>query len=140
MLSRLKREVGISLETLQWKRASSRFEGRISWFFSSCGSKIGVLNELQLEPQGPACGSFRNVQSSCEWRGASQDSSIVTAGAEVLNWIEARTPRFLSSANMDLGVPLEFPQGSQASSRVETCKSILLSSWKSNFRLPVVLT
>ena len=45
-LSRLKREAGISLEMLQWKRASSRFEGRISWFFSSCIRKLGVLLEL----------------------------------------------------------------------------------------------
>ena len=30
-LSRLKREGGISLETLQWKGASSCVEGRISW-------------------------------------------------------------------------------------------------------------
>ena len=30
---------------------------------------------------------------------------------------------------MYLGVPLEFPEGSQASSRVETCKSTLLLSW-----------
>ena len=46
MLSRLKREVGISLETLQWKRASTHVDGRISWFFSSCGRKLGVPLEL----------------------------------------------------------------------------------------------
>ena len=33
---------------------------------------------------------------------------------------------------MDLTVALEFPQGSQASSRVDTRKSALLSSWKSS--------
>ena len=54
--------------------------------------------------------------------------------------VEARTSAFLSSADMDLVVPLEFPQGSQASSRVETCKSALLSSWKSSVRLSVRLT
>ena len=41
-LSRLKREIGISLETAQQKRVSSRVEGRISWIFSSCGGKLGV--------------------------------------------------------------------------------------------------
>ena len=41
-LLRLKREAGISLEMLQQKRASSGIEGRISWFFSSCGRKLGV--------------------------------------------------------------------------------------------------
>ena len=39
---RLKKEGGISLEMLQQKRASSGIEGRISWFFSSCGRKLGV--------------------------------------------------------------------------------------------------
>ena len=37
--------------------------------------------------------------------------------------VEARTSGFLSSAYMDLGVPMEFQQGRQASSCVETCKS-----------------
>ena len=33
--------------------------------------------------------------------------------------VDAGTSGFLSSSDMDLGVPLEFPQGSQASSRVQ---------------------
>ena len=53
---------------------------------------------------------------------------------------EAVTSGFLSNADMDVRVPLEIPQGSQASSRVATCKSALLSSWKSSVRLPVKLT
>ena len=40
---------------------------------------------------------------------------------------------------MDLGVPLESPQGSQASSQVETCMSTFLSSYSSSIRLPVAL-
>ena len=48
-LSRLKREGGISLKMLQLKRASSRVDGRISWFFLSCGRKLGVPLKL---PQG----------------------------------------------------------------------------------------
>ena len=42
-LLRLQREGEISHETPQQKRASSRVEGRISWFLSSCGSKLGSL-------------------------------------------------------------------------------------------------
>ena len=54
---------------------------------------------------------------------------------------EAGTSGFLSSADMDLGVPLEFPQESQVLSRVETsCKSAFLSSCKSSVRLPIKLT
>ena len=51
--------------------------------------------------------------------------------------VESRNSGFLSSADMNLGVSPTFPQGSQASSRVETCKSALLSSWKSSVRFPV---
>ena len=54
--------------------------------------------------------------------------------------VEAGNSVFLSYANMDFGVPLGFPQGIQASSHVETCKSALLSNWKSSVRLPVELT
>ena len=71
---------------------------------------------------------LRKVHSPCELRGASLDSSAVMAGVEVLTGVGARNSGFLSSANMDLRVPLEFPQGSQASSRVETCKSAVLST------------
>ena len=45
-LSRLKRGSGISLETPQWKRASSRVEGRISLFLLCYGRKHGVPLEL----------------------------------------------------------------------------------------------
>ena len=41
---------------------------------------------------------------------------------------------------MDLGVALGRAQGSQALSRVEPCKSALLSSRKSSVSLPFVLT
>ena len=54
--------------------------------------------------------------------------------------VEAKTSGFLSHAHMDLGVPLGFPQRSQPSSGVETCRSALLSSWQSSVRLPVGLT
>ena len=52
-ISRLKRGGGISLETVQWKRASSSIEGKISWFFSSCGGKLRVPLELRWGPRGP---------------------------------------------------------------------------------------
>ena len=53
-LSRLKREGGISLEMPQQKTASSRLKGKISWVFSSCGSKLWFPLELRWGPQGPA--------------------------------------------------------------------------------------
>ena len=53
---------------------------------------------------------------------------------------KAATSGFLSSADMDLRVPMEFQQGSQASSNVETCKCAFLSNCNNSFRLPVELT
>ena len=65
---RLKGEGGISLETLQRKRASSRVEGRISWFFSSCSRKLQLSLELQRGPQGPArvASGKSSLHVSCE--------------------------------------------------------------------------
>ena len=77
-LSRLKREGGVSLETLLWKRASSQ--------------------------------------------------------------VEAGTSGFLYSSEMDLRVPMEFQQGTQASSRVETWNSAPLSMFQRGVRLPVEWT
>ena len=67
-LLRLKREGGISFVTPQWKRASSRVEGRISWFFSSCGSKHGVSLELRWRPQRPTrvASGKSSLHVSCE--------------------------------------------------------------------------
>ena len=53
--------------------------------------------------------------------------------------VEAGTSGFLSSAAMDLGVPMELHQGSQATSRVETWNSASLFRCKSVIRLPVDL-
>ena len=44
--------------------------------------------------------------------------------------------RFLSSADMDLGVILESPQGSQSSSRVGACTYTFLPSCRSSVALP----
>ena len=54
--------------------------------------------------------------------------------------VEAGTSGFISSAAVDLGVPMEFQQWSQASSPVETWKSALVSSCNSSVRLSVELT
>ena len=59
---------------------------------------------------------------------------------QLLTGVEAGNSGSFSSANNDLGVPLEFPQGSQASSRVETRKSALPLNWISSVSLSVGLT
>ena len=58
-------------------------------------------------------------------------------GLKTLSGAEAGTEDFLSSADVDLGVLLESPQGSQASCRVWTCTSAFLPS---SVSLPVELT
>ena len=73
-------------------------------------------------------------------RGLSGFIIIQVLGPRSSSGVEAGTSGFLSSADMDLGVPLEFQQGSQASSLVVTWKSAFLLSYKSSFKVPVELT
>ena len=138
-LSRLKREGGISLVTPQGKRGLSRVEGRIFWLFSRCCSKLGfplkLLHGLQ-ETTLEASGKF-SLHAICEGPLGIPLQSLL--GPRSSSVRDSRTSGFLCCAGMDLGFPPEFPQGSQSSSRVETCKSTLLSSWKSSVRLPVGL-
>ena len=137
---RLKREGGISLELPQWKRAPSSVEGRISCFFSSCGRKHGVPLDLRFGPQRcarDASGKF--ILHAC-CAGPLRIPLQSVLGPRSSYGFEARTSGFLSSTDMDLGVPTEFPQWSHALSRVEICKSALLLSWKSSVRLPLELT
>ena len=86
-----------------------------------------------------SCGP-RKVQFSCESLGASWDSSPMLPGPRSSPGVEARNLCFLSCADMDLGVPLEFQQWNQCSSHVDTCKSTFLTNCNSSVRLPVKLT
>ena len=59
-----KKECGISLETLQQERASSRDDGRTLWCFSSCSGIIelrqGTQDASRVNP------GKSNLHSSCE--------------------------------------------------------------------------
>ena len=136
-LSGLRREGGIFLETLQRKRTSARVEGRISWFFSSCG---GVPLELRRRPQGPAHGASGRSSLHASSEGPLRIPLQLMLGPRSSSGVQASYSGFLSRADMDIMVHLGRPQGSQASSGVEPCKSTLLSIGKSSVRLPVVLT
>ena len=57
-------------------------------------------------------------------------------GPKTLCGVGAGTLGFLSSADMDLGVLLESPQGSQSSSRVGACTCAFLPSCSSSVTLP----
>ena len=90
----------------QWKRASSHTEGRISWFFLSCGRKLGVPLELRRGPQGPArvASGKSSLHASCE--GPLKIPLQSVPGLKSSSEAEAGTSGFLSSADMDLGVPI----------------------------------
>ena len=66
-----------SLETPQWKGASSRLEGRTSWIFSSCGR----CSRLKTGTQGPALVASGKASPHASCSGASRDSSPVDARA-----------------------------------------------------------
>ena len=55
----------ISLQTPQWKWASSRLEGRTFWIFSSCGR----CSRLTTGTSGTRSGGLREGQSPCEMLG-----------------------------------------------------------------------
>ena len=131
----LKWEGGISHETPQWKRASSRVRRRISWFFSSCSMKLWVPLELRRGHQGPAhvTSGMSSLHPSCEGPVGIPLQSLM--GWRSSSGVEAGSSGFLSSADMNLGVPLEFPQGSQTSSHLEASKCALLLRWKRSVRL-----
>ena len=125
---------------MQWRRASFRVKGIISWFFSSCARKLGVPLLFQQGPQGQTrvAAGKSSLHASCKWTLGTPLQSV--PGPTSSSEAEAGTSRFLSSADSVLGVPMELQQWSQASFRVETCMSAFLSSCNSSVRLPVELT
>ena len=58
-------------------------------------------------------------------------------GPKILCGVGVGTRGFLSSADMDLGVLLESPQGSQSSSRVGACTCAFVPSCSSSVALPL---
>ena len=106
----LRRKDGISLLTPQQKRASARVEGRISWFFSSCGR---VSLELHWGPQGPTRGALGRFHLHACLEGPFRIPLQSLPGLRSSSGVEAGTSGYLSRADMDLGVPLGRPQGSQ---------------------------
>ena len=136
--SKVKREGGISLETLQRKWASFRVEERISWIFTSCGRKLRVPLELQRGPQGPARGASGKscLPTSCEGPlriplqsllGARYSSGVKarTSGtSQVLTWISG----FLWSFHRGVRPCFVWRHASPLSSRTVTVVTCFLSS------------
>ena len=109
-LSGLRKEAGITLEKPQLKSASARVEGRISYFFSSCG---GVPFELRRGPQGPDCGVSGRSSLHVSPKAPLGIPLQLLPGPRSSSGVEAGNSRFLSRADMHLGIPLGHPQGTQ---------------------------
>ena len=111
---KIKKEGGISLETLQRKRASSCVEGRISWHFSSCCRKLGNLLELRWGPQGHvrAASGKSSLHASCEGPLGILLQSV--AGPRSSSGAEPRTSMFLSSVDKVSGFLWTFNRGVQS--------------------------
>ena len=98
-----------------------------------CPSEDGDLRDPLVGALEKSC-----IHASCEGPFGIPLKSQV--GLRSSSGFEAGTSVFHSFADMDFGVLVGFPQGSQASSRVETFTSALLSTWKSSVSHPVRLT
>ena len=94
---------------LKEQMVSCRDDGGISWFFSSCSS--GILLQLFRGTQGVShvASGRLNLHVSCEGPLGLPLQSV--QGPRSSSGAEARTSSFLSSADMDLGVPMEFNRG-----------------------------
>ena len=136
-LSRFSRESEISLETLLWKRASSHVEGRISWFFSSCGGKLWVPLKLRWGPQGPAhvASEKSDLFSSCKGHIGFPHESLPANRA--VSRVQSGYSVFLSGGDRDLRLFIKAQLGSQVSSVVEAWNSAFLSSCPRDVRAPV---
>ena len=74
----LREDSGLLSRPCRKRRASSRDDGRILWFFSSCGVTCGVFLELRQGNTGCLSCWPREVQSPFEVRRGAEDGSRVT--------------------------------------------------------------
>ena len=122
----------ISLETPQRKWASSRLEGRTSWIFSSCVR----CSRLRTGTSGTQSGGLRKGQSPCEllW---GLSGFLYRRCRGLRPCVElVPEPEHASRVDMELGVLLESPLGSQSSSRVGACTCAFLPFCSSSVTLP----
>ena len=131
-VSNFKRKRGISLEMLQWKRASSRDDGRTLWFFSSC---FGILDLRRgTQDASRVCPGKSHLHSCCEGELGIALESL--QGKWTSSRLVSRNSVFVSSYNRELGVEFKVHMRSQSSSRVQTKNSALFSSCDGYFLEP----
>ena len=121
------------------KRPHLALRGESLGFFRVVAGNLGFLSSYDWDFRDPLVLPQKSPVSMRVARGLS--GFLSSQCCDLGPHLELRMePHFLTSADMDLGVPMEFSQGSKALSRVETCKSAFLSSCNSSVRLPVGLT
>ena len=113
--------------------------GESPGFSQILAGNLGFLSSYDGDLRDPLVGPQEILVSMSVVRNSRIPLQSLT-GPRSSSGFQTRTSGFLSSAYMDLQVPLEFPQECQASSRVQTCKSAFLLSWKISVRLHVELT
>ena len=122
------------------KRPHLALRGESPGFSQVAAGSLAFLSSYYGDLSDPLVFPQESQVSMQVERGLSGFIIIQVLGPRSSSGVEAGTSGFLSSADMDLGVPLEFQQGSQASSLVVTWKSAFLLSYKSSFKVPVELT
>ena len=105
-------EHGIALHAMQGNWASSRSEGEVAWFFSSCSRNLGCI--LELRRRWPfkirVCSVKSGLLSSYEGHlsrlfKAWQGTTDAFRG-------EAGNPGSLSSCHRDIWIPINFQEES----------------------------
>ena len=117
-LSRLKRERGVSLKTLVWKRSSSHIEGEIHGFSRVAAGSLGFI-------------------LSCD--GDLRDWLVLPQRNQVSFRVAMGSSGFLSSHCLRIGPCLEFSRETQCSSLVASGISGFLSRFNKGVRPRLVL-
>ena len=151
-------EHGISLQAMQGTRASSRGEGEVSWFFSSCGKNLGIFSSygnsghsklMFVQRWQDSCLVTRDISGmsmrhgraiwmllkvSLETQGPFLIATVILGFQSIFNKsqesspFEARNSACLSRCQRDLRPPVQMRQGPRAFSRVSTWDSDIPSS------------
>ena len=123
----------ISLETPQWKRASSRLQGRTSWICSSCVR----CSRVTTETSGTRSGDLRKGQSPCEVLGGL--SGFLSRLCRGLRLCGESGPEPEDSSPVLTWILAYFwslPSLRQSSARVGACTCAFLPSYSSGVTLP----
>ena len=124
----------ISLETPQWKRASSRLQGRTSWIFSSCVR----CSRVTTETSGTRSGDLRKGQSPCEVLGGlSGFLSRLCRGLRLCVELGPDPEDSSPVLTWILAYFWSLPSLRQSSARVGSCTCAFLPSGSSSVALPI---